>query len=113
MTRRSTIAAIARIAEALNLDREGNAYRGRCPVPAHVSKSGRSFWVSMSSTGGLSLRCYGGCSYWTIFGSLAQRGLVRPRPDHQPPEPHRSPLKPPLPPQTRHVARYGHRFVAP
>jgi hypothetical protein len=84
MTRRAAEKAIERIAEALNLDREGNAYRGRCP--AHISNSGRSFWIGVSAMGGLKLKCYAGCAYAELRSALELRGLLRPRSGSQPQE---------------------------
>ena len=112
MTRRASEAAIERIASALGMKRVGTAYRGDCP--SHLSNSGRSFWIGVSAMGNLRLRCYSGqCSYWEIWNALADRGLLRHRPDRQPPSADRSPLKPPLARQTVHIARYGHKFIAP
>jgi hypothetical protein len=64
----------ASIAEALQLNRNGNGWRGPCPVCGGSDKASK-FSIRDGDMGGVIVWCFAGCSQQSIIGELKGRNL--------------------------------------
>ena len=62
------------IAESLDLKRNGNGWRGPCPVCGGSDKASK-FSIRDGDMGGVIVWCFAGCSQQSIIGELKARNL--------------------------------------
>ena len=73
------------IAEALALKRNGNGWRGPCPVCGGSDKASK-FSIRDGDMGGVIVWCFAGCSQQSIIGELKSRNLWPARKSLLPPK---------------------------